>query len=244
MSPASTCRIASEVPVTVAAPDHLGDVDPGAAQFVGGDGAVAVHLDVGLGAPAQRAAIDHRGESADDARVEHPVDAALPPARTGSPVRRSRRVARACSASTVRMRSSVSSSRSAAPPPLQATKRRIPYFRTTDTAPEDTAIDCVARKNIIDSYQSRIPGTHPGCRASVWARIPEKSEHWRHPVTMLDTVTTDAPPAPPTPPSRWTRVTPHTTSPHYPSWRPPPKAAGSPTSRATATWTAWRPTPR
>src|ERR1700681_896060 len=43
--------------------DHLGNVHPGGAQLVGGNCAVAEHLNVGLGVPADRVAVDHRREA-------------------------------------------------------------------------------------------------------------------------------------------------------------------------------------
>src|SRR3954454_2254381 len=45
--------------------DHLRNVDPGGSQVVGGDGAVAEHLNIGLGGPPECVAVDDGGEAAD-----------------------------------------------------------------------------------------------------------------------------------------------------------------------------------
>ena len=77
MSRASTCRIASDVPVTVAALTTSGMSAHAARSSIGRNPAVAEHLHVGLGVPAERVAVDDRGEAFDHAVVEHPVDATL-----------------------------------------------------------------------------------------------------------------------------------------------------------------------
>ena len=74
MSRASTCRMASEVPVTVAALTTSGMSTQARLQLGGRDGAVAVDLHVGLGVPTDCVAVDDGRETADDAVVEHPVD--------------------------------------------------------------------------------------------------------------------------------------------------------------------------
>ena len=77
MSRASTCSMASDGAGHRGGADHLGNVHPRRPQFVGGDGAVAEHLHVGLGVPAERIAVDDGGEAPDDAVVEHAVDTPL-----------------------------------------------------------------------------------------------------------------------------------------------------------------------
>ena len=92
--------------------DHLGDVDPRLPQFIRAM-VPAEHLHIGLGVPAERIAVDDGGEPADDAVVEHAVHRRLTAGAdrfTCCPI--SAKVARACSASSARMRSSVSSRRS------------------------------------------------------------------------------------------------------------------------------------
>ena len=81
MSRASTCRIASAVPVTVAALMTSGMSIHAARKLFWRDSAVAEHLHVCLGVPAERVAVDDGGEAPDDAVVEHSVH---PPLHRGS----------------------------------------------------------------------------------------------------------------------------------------------------------------